>query len=174
MFEFDTSKNYQKTTKSKSLIRFQDCDPMEHLNNAKYFDYYYNAREDQVPKLYGVELLAIYTAFDAAWVVYNYQIAYIRPAVMGEWVKIFSRIISFDHNSVIVEYFMTNEDESQLKNILWTSRKYVNVAGNSTEHPDKIMDYLNAVKYEAIESSELDFQKRIKQVKTEILTNDNL
>ena len=51
MFNFDPNKAYQKTTKSSSLIRFQDCDPLRHLNNAKYFDYYFNAREDQVPKL---------------------------------------------------------------------------------------------------------------------------
>ena len=111
MFNFDPNKAYQKTTKSSSLIRFQDCDPLRHLNNAKYFDYYFNAREDQVPKLYGIKQSLIFKEFSAVWVVYNHQIAYIRPAPMGEWVKIFSRIIWHNQNSMLVEYFMTNEED---------------------------------------------------------------
>lgn len=169
MFEFDPKLDYQKTTKSRSVIRFQDCDPLRHLNNAKYFDYYYNAREDQVPKLYGVQQSAIYRAFDAVWVVYNHQIAYIRPAQMGEWVKLFSRIIWFNHDTVLIEYFMTNDDESQLKNVLWTKMKYVNNAGNSVEHPEKITGYLDAVTYPGVDLETTDFQQRIKQIKTEIL-----
>ena len=43
--------------RSTAIIRFQDCDPLQHLNNAKYFDYFFNAREDQVPKLYGLEII---------------------------------------------------------------------------------------------------------------------
>ena len=44
----DLSREYQIQTESKSIIRFQDCDPLRHLNNAKYFDYFFNAREEQV------------------------------------------------------------------------------------------------------------------------------
>ena len=84
MFEFDPNKNYQKTTESRAVIRFQDCDPLRHLNNAKYFDYFFNSREDQVPKLYGIQQSEIYRAFNAVWVVYNHQIAYIKPALMGD------------------------------------------------------------------------------------------
>jgi len=172
MFEFDASKQYQKTTKSRSVIRFQDCDPLRHLNNAKYFDYYFNAREDQVPKLYGVQLSAIFRAFDAVWVVYNHQIAYIRPAQMGEWVKIYSRIVWHNHNSVLVEYFMTNDKENQLKNVLWSTLKYVSNSGNSIEHPDKITAYLDAVTYPNVDPDKIDFQQRIKEIKKEILTGN--
>ncbi len=31
---------------SKTKIRFQDCDPFNHLNNAAYINYLINARED--------------------------------------------------------------------------------------------------------------------------------
>ncbi|WP_369804213.1 hypothetical protein [Siphonobacter sp. SORGH_AS_0500] len=41
MFQLDPDRNYPKKTESHSLIRFQDCDPMQHLNNAKYLDYYF-------------------------------------------------------------------------------------------------------------------------------------
>ena len=39
MFRLDPNKQYPKKLYSKSVIRFQDCDPLKHLNNAKYFDY---------------------------------------------------------------------------------------------------------------------------------------
>lgn len=169
MFEFDTTKQYQKTTKSRSLIRFQDCDPLKHLNNAKYFDYYFNAREDQVPKLYGIKQSMIFSEFDAVWVVYNHQIAYVRPAGMGEWVGLFSRIIWFNHNTVLVEYFMTNDEQTQLKNVLWSTLRYVSNTGSSTEHPDKINQYLESVCIEGFSFEETSFQDRIKQIKLEIV-----
>ena len=66
MLSIDLNRDYVKQTTSKSRIRFQDCDPLQHLNNAKYFDYYFNARDDQVPKLYNVEMADIFRSFNAA------------------------------------------------------------------------------------------------------------
>ena len=93
MFERDYNKDYPKETASKVVIRFQDCDPLRHLNNAKYFDYFYNAREDQVPKLYGVQVMDFYTKYHAAWVVYNHHISYFSPSLVGVWVMLMSRLI---------------------------------------------------------------------------------
>ena len=84
MFEYNPDKNYPKETESRVLIRFQDCDPLRHLNNAKYFDYFFNAREDQVPKLYGVEMMDFIRKYQAAWVIYNHNISYVKPANVGE------------------------------------------------------------------------------------------
>ena len=41
---------------SSHLIRFPDCDPFNHLNNARYLDYFINAREDQVWDAYGINI----------------------------------------------------------------------------------------------------------------------
>ncbi|MFD0878196.1 hypothetical protein ACFQ1A_28770, partial [Massilia pinisoli] len=41
MFEKINEKELPKVTESKAIIRFQDCDPLQHLNNSKYFDYYF-------------------------------------------------------------------------------------------------------------------------------------
>jgi len=38
-------------------IRFQDCDPFNHLNNSKYIDYFINTREDQLLEYYGLEII---------------------------------------------------------------------------------------------------------------------
>ncbi|PIB35137.1 thioesterase [Reichenbachiella sp. 5M10] len=169
MFEFDPNKRYEKTTKTRSVIRFQDCDPLRHLNNAKYFDYYFNGREDQVPKLYGLQNSEIYQAFDAVWVVYNHQISYLRPAGMGEWVKLHSRVMWYDERSVLVEYFMTDDEETHLKNILWSKLRFVDNAGKSTEHPPKLMEFLSTVSFDDYASGKsLDFDQRLKEVKEEI------
>jgi acyl-CoA thioester hydrolase len=119
MFEYNPEKHYPTETESRVVIRFQDCDPLRHLNNAKYFDYFFNAREDQVPKLYGLEIIDLIRTYKAAWVVYNHNISYVRPAMVGEWVRIMSRVIWHNHNTMVVEYYMTDDSKTQLKTLLW-------------------------------------------------------
>ncbi len=167
MFELDNNKEYPKETESKVVIRFQDCDPMKHLNNSKYFDYFFNAREDQVPRLYGLEVMDFIKAYDAAWVVYNHQISYLRPAMVGEWVKIFTRLIWFNENTILLEYYMTDEKKTHLKTLLWSTMRYVSFkTSRSTPHGEKVLDFLNATLANGIEDH--DFNKRVKQLKEAI------
>lgn len=168
MFPIDLNKEFSQTTESLSTIRFQDCDPLRHLNNAKYFDYYYNAREDQFPKLYGFKTSELYQKYQAIWVVYNHQIAYLKSAMMGEWVKIFSRIIWHNHNTMVVEYFMTDESESHLKNLMWTTLRFVTWEGKSIDHPAELMDFLGRVQLQDLDYRPEGFQQRIKALKLEI------
>lgn len=145
MFEFDPEKHYPEETESRVVIRFQDCDPLQHLNNAKYFDYYFNAREDQVPKLYGMEMIDLIRKYQAAWVVFNHNISYVRPARVGEWVRIMSRILWHNHNTVVVEYYMTDDSKKELKNVLWSTLRYVTLKeGKSTDHAGAVADFLKA------------------------------
>ena len=170
MFQFDPNKQYPKETQSDVVVRFQDCDPLQHLNNAKYFDYFFNAREDQVPKLYNLEPSEIFIKYKQSWVVYNHQIAYIRPAMMGEWVTIVSRIIWYDNQNVLVEYVMLNKDKTQLKTVLWTHLRYVDVIkGRSTDHPKVIADYLKAACIEGFDHTAVVFNERIRQLKDSLL-----
>ncbi|MDQ3394689.1 MAG: acyl-CoA thioesterase [Bacteroidota bacterium] len=167
MFELDKNKEYTKESESKVVIRFQDCDPMKHLNNAKYFDYFFNAREDQVPRLYGLEVMDFIKAYDAAWVVYNHQISYLRPAMVGEWVKIKTSLIWYNENTIILEYYMTDEKETHLKTLLWSTMRYVSFkTGKSTPHEGKVLDFLSAVLVSDIER--LDFNERLKLLKEKI------
>ncbi len=166
MFYFDETKKYPIQTESRVKIRFQDCDPLQHLNNAKYFDYYFNARDDQVPKLYNVEMADIFLAYKAAWVVYNHQISYLRPATIGEWVRIYSSIIWYDKDTVVIEYYMTDDQESHLKNILWSTLKFVGVkSGKKIDHPEEVMKFLSATKDVKVDFEKLTLLDRIKQIK---------
>ncbi|MFO7824961.1 MAG: acyl-CoA thioesterase [Cyclobacterium sp.] len=168
MFEFDKEKHYPKETESRVVIRFQDCDPLQHLNNAKYFDYFFNAREDQVPKLYGVEMIDFIRKYNAAWVVYNHNISYIRPAKVGEWVRIMSRVIWHDHQSLVVEYYMTDDNKEELKTLMWTTMRYVDVKeGRSTDHKGEVKSFLKAVS-EEVNVAEVSIRERIKEIKSKL------
>ncbi|MEX2565949.1 MAG: acyl-CoA thioesterase [Cyclobacteriaceae bacterium] len=169
MFEFDPEKHYPKETESRVVIRFQDCDPLQHLNNAKYFDYFFNAREDQVPKLYGVEMIDFIRKYNAAWVVYNHNISYIRPAKVGEWVRIMSRVIWHDHHSLVVEYYMTDDNKEELKTLMWTTMRYVDVKeGRSTDHKGAVKAFLKAVS-EEVNVAEVTVRERIKEIKSKLI-----
>ncbi len=165
----DPSREYQRQTESKSIIRFQDCDPLRHLNNAKYFDYFFNAREDQVPKLYGVEIKDLIDRFKAVWVVYNHNIAYLRPANLGEWVQIITRVIWHDDNTLVVEYVMTDEAKTHLKTVLWTTLKYVGLTSSTTTtHSPEMIEYLNAIQYQGVNYDPRLFNDRVKEIKNEV------
>ncbi|CAN5440622.1 hypothetical protein BH23BAC1_BH23BAC1_15920 [soil metagenome] len=166
MFKLEEGKEYPKETESKVVIRFQDCDPLRHLNNAKYFDYFFNAREDQVPRLYGLEVMDFIKEYSAVWVVYNHRIAYLRPAGVGEWVKIMTRLIWFNQNTILVEYYMTDEKKEHLKTLLWSTMRYVSMStGKSTDHEGKVIDFLNATVVPGLTLESLDFDHRIKDIK---------
>jgi len=168
MFEFDSERHYPRETESRVVVRFQDCDPLQHLNNAKYFDYFFNAREDQVPKLYGVEMIDFIRKYNAAWVIYNHNISYIRPAKVGEWVRAMSRIIWHDHQSVVVEYYMTDDSKEELKTLLWTTMRYVHIKdGKSTPHEGAVADFLKAVS-DSVDISSLSIRDRIKEIKEQL------
>lgn len=168
MFEYNPAKHYPQDTESRVVIRFQDCDPMQHLNNAKYFDYYFNAREDQVPKLYGLEIIDLIRKYESAWVVYNHNISYVKPAMVGEWVRIFSRIIWHNHNTIVIEYFMTDDSKTQLKNVLWSTMRYVTLKeGKSTDHTGAVADFLKATSGN-IDVNGKDIRDRVKMLSMEL------
>lgn len=168
MFDFDPEKHYAKETESRVVIRFQDCDPLRHLNNAKYFDYFFNAREDQVPKLYGLEIIDLIRVYKAAWVVYNHNISYVKPAMVGEWVRIMSRLLWYNDNTIVVEYYLTDDSKTQLKTVLWSTMRYVTLEeGKSQNHTGAVVDFLKATALN-LDPSNVNIRDRVKQLKGEL------
>lgn len=168
MFEYDPTRHYPKETESRVVIRFQDCDPLQHLNNAKYFDYFFNAREDQVPKLYGIEMIDMIKKYQATWVVYSHTISYIRPARIGEWVRIRSRLIWYNHNTIVVEYYMTDDSQTELKTLLWSTMRYVTMSdGKSTDHQGAVVDFLKAT-LEETDIEQTSIKERIREIRTKL------
>ncbi|MCU0444754.1 MAG: acyl-CoA thioesterase [Microscillaceae bacterium] len=162
---FDLNRTYPQFTESQTIIRFQDCDPLAHLNNAKYFDYFFNAREDQILKTFAVKSAYFLADFPVDWVVYNHQIAYVRSANLSEWVTIRTAMLYFDSNTVIEEYCMFDEAKTHLKTLLWTTSKCIDKTGKKAEHPREVMQFLAKICPQNADYQSLDFQKRIKEIK---------
>jgi acyl-CoA thioester hydrolase len=147
------------------VIRFQDCDPLGHLNNVRYLDIFLNAREEQALKHYAVNLMQLLKQHRTAWVVTNHQIAYIRPADHGKMVHIQTRIIHFDNSTVVIESIMLNESRSKLKAVLWSTYRYISLEnGKPTDHSDDIMDMLEALDMDDVEYDPDGFQERIRKI----------
>ncbi|WP_207511156.1 acyl-CoA thioesterase [Longitalea luteola] len=127
-------------------IRFNDCDPMGHLNNARYIDYMLNAREDHLKQAYQITL-AEYHKQGIAWVVRRHDIQYLRPAFYNEIVCIESRLIELGESHVLVEMLMFDEKQTTLKAIMWTNFTSIDVkTGRRKEHPAAFMDFAATIK----------------------------
>ncbi len=95
-------------------VRFNDCDPLGHLNNARYIDYMLNAREDHLGEFYQSSLPQFHRQ-GLAWVVKTHEIQYIRPAFYNEKVTIVSRLVELTDTYLLVEMLMFDEKQQALK-----------------------------------------------------------
>lgn len=157
--------NLLKTPESKLFVRFQDCDAFGHLNNVRYFDYFLNTREEHTRDYYALNLLELSKKYQANWVVTNHQIAYLRPADLGENIIIQTQLIYYDKKSIVLEASMYNESRTHLKSLLWSTMRYVSMAtGRSAEHPDEILEMLAAIQVTEVEHHPAGFQTRIAEI----------
>ncbi|MFB9110101.1 acyl-CoA thioesterase [Flavobacterium gyeonganense] len=135
-----------KILKTKRKIRFQDCDPFNHLNNSKYLEYFINVREDQIAENYDLDIFKYMKTTGLSWVVASNQISYVRPAFTMETVVIESQLIQYTENLLLVEMKMWNEDETELKAVLWIKFIHYNIqAKKVTNHSDDLMKLFQSV-----------------------------
>ena len=131
---------------SKVVIRFQDCDPFNHLSNSKYLVYFINAREDHLVAAYGFDLYAKARENKCNWVVTRHQIAYMAPALVNETVLIRTSLRRFTDQSVLMEAKMYDAAGARLKSLLWTQFTYVSLAtGKAVKHTPGIQDFLAGI-----------------------------
>jgi len=136
----------QKSPSSLHKIRFQDCDPFNHLNNSKYIDYFINAREDQVAEHYSLDIFDMAKTKGIAWVVASNQIAYISPAFTMETVAIQSHLIAFSEKSLSVEMSMWNEKKTKLKSLFWVKFIHFDIKNQSSlKHTAELMSLFEQV-----------------------------
>ncbi len=135
----------EKKLRSDYVVRFSDCDPFGHLNNARYIDYFLNAREDHLKTYYDMDLRTFYQQ-GLSWVVAGHEILYLRPADYNDRVVIYSSLIHAANDSLLVELVMLDDRESHFKSIVWTRFVPVNVkTGRKEPHPQSFMDFANEV-----------------------------
>jgi acyl-CoA thioester hydrolase len=148
-----------KTVESKAKIRFQDCDPFNHLNNGKYIDYFMNHREDELTKNYDIDIYEMAKTKGKSWVSSSNQIAYLKPALLMETVTIESQLIYFDNSNLKAEMRMYNEDKSHLKAIIWCGFTHYNLMTKKREkHSEDLISLFNTIHNPMEERS---FEERI-------------
>ena len=157
------------TPKSVYTVRFSDCDLFGHLNNARYIDYFLNAREDHLKLHYNFDLVEFYQK-NVSWVVGGHEIAYLRPAMYNEEVIIQSTLLKADAEYLLVETQMKNKSESHLKAIMRT--KFVPIdtkTGRKSPHETSFLDWAKNIENKAVESYST-LQERIKQLQSELIS----
>lgn len=158
----------QKTWESKSLIRFPDCDPFNHLNNSRYIDYFINAREDHLVQFHHFNIYELAREKGVSWVVSKNQIVYLKPALLMETVVIQSTLARIDESDILVEMTMWNEQKSILKSFLWTQFVHFNLRTQKREIHSS--DLLKTFKPYSIElPSTLLFEQRLQQIKSPVV-----
>ncbi len=140
--------------KSYYLVRFPDCDPLGHLNNSRYLDYFMNAREDHLREAYDFDLNHFYSQ-GLGWVVGSHEIRYLKPALYNEKICICSTIIDASEDHLMVELLMTNEAETHLKSILWSNFIPIDIkTGKKRLHTPEFMEFVHSLLNKSIDASQ--------------------
>ncbi len=156
-----------KELESTALVRFQDCDPFGHLNNARYIDYFMNARQDQLARDYGFDIFGLSKQTNEGWVVTRTHIAYLSPALLMEEVLIQTRLIHMSESTLVVEGFMLNREDTHLKAVAWIEFAFVSLlTGKRTTHSEDFMRTFGAVVVDGIYDQH-NFNSRVDALKSQ-------
>lgn len=154
-----------KNPNSVYKIRFSDCDLFGHLNNARYIDYFMNAREDHLKDFYNLKLTDFYQK-NMAWVVSGHEIAYLRAAVYEEIVTITSTLLLAETDGLYVELIMTDENQNHIKAIMRTKFTPINPkTGKKELHPTEFMEWAKSIENTSV-GKVINLQDRIKELRT--------
>ena len=133
-------------------IHFQDCDMLGHLNNARYLDYFLNAREDHSAAHYNLNMGELAREQQAAWVITKHHLSYLKPARQGATVRICTQLIHFDNSRLVLEMQMRSDDGLRLLALLWSELAFVSTpAGTRTDHSNALMDLLDELDVDGVQ-----------------------
>jgi acyl-CoA thioester hydrolase len=75
---------------------------------------------------------------------------------------------------MVTEYFMTNDQRTELKTMLWTTSKHISIlTGKRVPHNQEVMDYLAATCVPNLDFANLQFNERIHEIKYELSKSTN-
>ncbi len=156
-----------KVLQSKTKIRFQDCDPFNHLNNGSYINYFMNHREDVLAEHYDIDIFKIAKLRGKGWVSSSNQIAYLKPAFLMETVVLESQLIHYTNSELHVEMRMYNEDKSHLKAIIWCGFVHFDLLKQKRDiHTEDLMQLFENI-YNPMNVK--TFEERLNQLKPKLV-----
>jgi acyl-CoA thioester hydrolase len=148
-------------------VRFEDCDPFGHLNNAKYLSYFTNARERHVAEFYGFELHGLSRTEGLNWFVRRAQVEFMRPVDYGSEVLIRTRLIRFSQIAILIEALMMDKGAENLHSICWMDLIFVDLkSGRPARHGADLMALFHGVHFNEGEIECDNFPRRVKQIRS--------
>jgi acyl-CoA thioester hydrolase len=123
-----------KQPQNSTIIRFQDCDPHGHLNNAQYINYMMNAREDHLLEYYNYDIFKFTKEQHKTWVISKNEILYKYPTFVMEKVCIRSQLLDFNNKQVKLEICMFDENMQKIKSLLWSTFIFFDLGRNRVVH----------------------------------------
>lgn len=153
--------NQEKRPKSEKIVRFQDCDPLGHLNNAKYIHYIMNAREDNLISYYGENLYEMAKKSNGAWVVAKNEISYIYPALANEYIQIETALIHVEKKSIVKEGIIYDRNRTHIKAVSRVHFSFVNLQGRPVSHSEELQKFLESIWDKEASYKESNFNERI-------------
>ena len=160
-------KNVLREPESQARIRFPDCDPFHHLNNSRYIDYLFNAREDHLLTCYDFDIHHLAASRGIGWVCAHTQIAYLQPAVLNELVTIATRLLYAGEKSLLLEASMWDLGKNQLKSLMWSRLVHYNLRERRSQaHSPELADLFGQIVYPLPENR--NFEERVSHLKTNL------
>lgn len=169
-----TTQTLPKELESTATIRFQDCDPFGHLNNARYIDYFINARLDQVADFYDFHIFDRIGTDHENWVVTQTQIRYLLPARFNQQVRIRTRLIDLSERTIMIEAMMLSPDGRHLLALAWVEFVIVDTdTGRPVRHSQELMDFFNAMRVDE-SFDRASFETRVQDLKKQLRVEQNV
>lgn len=154
---------------SKLKVRFVDCDPFNHLNNASYIDYLITAREDHLLDNYGFDIYRYAMEKGVSWVVAQNRIAYLLPANLSETVLVRSCLLKWGEKETLVEMQMWDEQGKSLKALLWTTFVHYDlVKKRSAVHSEELTGQFSGLQVSPMVTA--TFEERVEVLRSPAIT----
>lgn len=163
---FKVQDTYATELKSVMRVRFPDCDPFGHLNNARYVDYFQNARTEHLEDYYGFRVIPADNEHSESWVSTKNQIVYLSPANLMEDVVIKTKLLAFNSRILTVEGLMLDITEQQLKAVIWMEFFVIDMhTMRPTTHSAELMNFFEQVRWQDEEIDTHEFDARVKHLR---------
>ena len=157
----------EKVFESQLRVRFNDCDPFQHLNNANYISYFFMAREDQEREYMQFDDMAYLDRSGKNWVTYKNQIVYLSEVPYKEIVTIQSSIIRWEKTEYTMEFWMWDEQKTVLKSIMWSVWVHFDLKTKKRAEHDAYLDGI----FRPLENrlpDDISFDDRVLQIKNSL------
>lgn len=153
-----------KLFSSEALIRFSDCDPLGHLNNQRYLDYFLNAREDQLKSYLDFDIYKYAGETGYTWVMFQNQLTYLRPVYHNHVVNLTSQLMHLGDKSLHIEMQMRDSKSDKIYALLWMVAVHMKMdTGKGASHPPHITEMMEGL---VVPSAQSNYEERVKALQS--------